>query len=137
MAYATAINEETEADSFAILQAKREFYKKHSITTIPTDLNNEQHSCLTAGAKTANSMNALHAVSPFDFIDNSDFDDGLYLHLTNEQYHKAEAIKSGLDLNPSTYQWQKRRRLIKSVCSQPLREEFAVLLCLNSICAEA
>ncbi|WNO60414.1 PD-(D/E)XK nuclease-like domain-containing protein [Rheinheimera sp. MMS21-TC3] len=56
-------------------------------------------------------MSALHAVSPFDFIDNSDFDDGLYLHLTNEQYHKAEAIsKSGLDLiagNPSTYQWQK------------------------------
>ncbi|WNO60415.1 hypothetical protein [Rheinheimera sp. MMS21-TC3] len=32
MAYANAINEETEADAFIILEAKREFYKKHSIT---------------------------------------------------------------------------------------------------------
>lgn len=33
MAYATALNEETDDDAFAILQAKREFYKKHSITS--------------------------------------------------------------------------------------------------------
>lgn len=32
MAYATAINEETEADAYALLEAKRDFYKKHSIT---------------------------------------------------------------------------------------------------------
>jgi exodeoxyribonuclease VIII len=56
-------------------------------------------------------MSALNLVSPFD--DEKivqEYKPGLYLHMSNEDYHKAPGVsKSGLDLiagNPSTYKWQ-------------------------------